>query len=303
MKHRFIDLSTKWLDNKKNELRQGTFSNYEGMKKNYIDPFFKDTYVEDVDIDILNNFKYQYEDKLSEKTLRNLFTIIKGTLEYAMELKLIYVNYAACIKLKKGKSKNIDVLTEYEEERLYNIAKEKGYIEIILGLKCGLRIGEMLALKWKDVDFNNKTISVNKSVQRCKIDDNGKPCSHKIGKTKSEASIRYVPLSDEVAEILLSYKEISKNKIDKNIEDQFVISNKKGGFVLPNSYCKKFKRILEDNHIREINFHILRHTYATRLAEKEIPPKLLSTIMGHTSTVTTQDYYVHPSIDDGRKYL
>lgn len=303
MKHKFVNLSVEWLDNKKFELRQGTFSNYEGMIKNYIDKFFEDIYVEDVDVEILNDFKYKYENKISEKTLRNLFTIINGTLEYAIQLKLININYAACIKLKKGISKKIDVLSEDEEERLYNIAKDKYYIGIILGLKCGLRIGEMLALTWKDVDFNKKTIFINKSVQRCKVDNNGKPCSHKIGKTKSEASIRKVPLNDEVTQILLSYKEISKAKTDKSMEDQFVISSKKNGFILPNSYCKKLKQILEENNLRVINFHVLRHTYATRLASKRVPPKLLADIMGHTSTVTTQDYYVHPSIDDARSYL
>lgn len=303
MKHKFVNLSTEWLDNKQEDLRQGTFLNYKGMVKNYINKFFEDVYVEDIDVSMLNDFKYQYEDKISEKTLRNLFTIINGTLEYAIELKLIDVNYAACIKLKKGTPKKIDVLTEDEEEILYNVAKNNNYIGIILGLKCGLRIGEMLALTWKDVDFNNKTISVNKSVQRCNVDNNGKRCSHKIGNTKSQASERCVPLSSEVRDILLAYKEISESKTDKSIEDQFVISNKKDKFVLPNSYSKKFKRILKDNNIREINFHVLRHTYATRLAEKKVSPKLLATVLGHTSTVTTQDYYVHPSVDDVRSYL
>lgn len=227
MKHKFISLSYEWLNNKKDELRQGTFSNYEGMIKNYINPYFKHSCVEDIDVDILNKFKNKYEDDLSNKTLRNLFTIINGTLEYAVELKLIDFNYAACIKLKKGETKKIEVLTESEEKKLYDVAKDKHYIGIILGLKCGLRIGEVLALKWKDVDFDSKTISVNKSIQRCKVDDNGKTCSHKVGNTKSEASTRKVPLNDEVADVLLSYKKVSESKTDKNIEDQFVISNRK----------------------------------------------------------------------------
>lgn len=305
MGHDFLELLDKWIINKEGKLKDGTLINYKSMIEKYIYKFFKGITVEEIDVDILKKFKAEYEDKIALKTLRNLFTIIKGTLDYAVELKFINVNYMGCIKLKKGSNKEIIVLSDKEQEKLYQIAKKNNYIGIILGLKCGLRIGEVLALKWSDIDFENQMLIVNKSVERCSYDKE-KKCSHKIGNTKSNASKRKVPLNSEVINILLSVKKDCENKLNINsdIQDQFILSNRKGDFMLPDIYRKKFKKILAENEIRDIKFHTLRHTFATNMAQKKaMPPKTLSVIMGHTSTVTTQDYYVHPNVDDVRSYL
>lgn len=305
MKTSFIDLAQMWLNSKKISLRQGTLINYQGMLKNYIAPFFKDVYIEDIDVAILDRFKDKYESIISEKTLRNLFIIIKGTLDYAIKLNLINYNCAACIKLKKGDLKKIEVLSQKEEEELYSLAKQNYYIGIILGLKCGLRIGEVLALTWRDVDLQKKMITINKSIQRCKIDDFGQKCCYKIGETKSRSANRQIPIDDEVADIMYKYKEISIKKLsaNKKLEEQFLINNKKGNFISPNTYTNKFKKVLNDNNIRQIKFHVLRHTYGTRMANKNVSPKLLSQVMGHTSVTTTQDYYVHPNNEDIRNYF
>lgn len=165
---------------------------------------------------------------------------------------------------------------------LENSLSEKNDIGILICLYMGLRIGELCALKWSDVDFENKVIHIRGTQSR--ID--GKLT---ITTPKSKASIRAIPIPN----ILLDKLKEHKNN------DKYLLSNK-GGMVEVRAYRRRFKALLKTSNLPDIKFHALRHTFSSRALEVGMDYKTLSEILGHASVSITMDLYVH-SLDEHKK--
>ena len=166
---------------------------------------------------------------------------------------------------------------------------------ILLSLYTGIRIGELCGLKWKDIDFRNKTLSINKTVQRIKNTEKNSLLKTKliVDIPKTEHSIRTIPLPDFLIPILDSFKTNNENFIFTNS-----LTPKD-----PRAFEKYFSSVLEKCQIRNLNFHALRHTFATRAREAGIDIKVLSEILGHSSYHITQEIYVHISVDFKRESI
>ena len=166
-------------------------------------------------------------------------------------------------------------------------------LAVLFSLYTGVRIGELCALKGTDIDFINNTISIDKTVLRVKNPE-GKPKTKLIiGKPKTKTSIRVIPAPSFIINQLKKYIK------DKN--DFIFTGNDKPKD--PRTLEKYFSELLDRLNIKQINFHSLRHTFATRLREQKVDIKVISELLGHSSWKFTQDIYVHASFESKKNSI
>ena len=163
-------------------------------------------------------------------------------------------------------------------------------ISVLLCLFTGLRVGELCGLKWSDIDFQNGTVSVCRTVQR--INKHGKS-EVAIGSPKSKSSVRIVPIPDFLLAILKA----------KRKGDDFYIITGTSKPTEPRTMQNRFKSILKTCGIRNVNFHLLRHTYATICIENGFDPKTLSELLGHADASITLNRYVLSSMQMKKNYV
>lgn len=164
----------------------------------------------------------------------------------------------------------------------------------VVSIYTGIRIGELCALRWEDIDMTNKVIRINKTLQRIYIKSSvgGGKTKIIITPPKSTKSIRVVPISKIVYELL--------TKMRPNNGDFYLLTGKLK-YIEPRLYRKHYYKFLREHGLRIINFHGLRHTFATRCIETGADYKIVSELLGHSSIALTLNLYVHPHLEDKRR--
>lgn len=195
--------------------------------------------------------------------------------------------------MPKTEKKQTNVLNAFERKSLENYLlhnQNNTNISVLLCLFTGLRIGELCGLKWGDIDFQNETISGQRTVQI--VNKHGKS-EVVIGSPKSKSSVRIVPVPD----FLLAFLKAKRKG------DDFYIITGTSKPTEPRTMQNRFKAILKVCGIRNVNFHLLRHTYATVCIENGFDPKTLSELLGHADASIILNRYVHSSIQMKKKYV
>lgn len=226
---------------------------------------------------------------LSANTVNGIITVIQNSLKLACTIGESEKYIADKIKRPKTSEKEVSCFTAAEQkkiERAVLAGKRQKMFGIVLCLYTGLRIGELLALTWKDIDFIKGVLSVNKTINDGK-DENGRICSI-IGVPKTQSSVRSIPLPKQLIPVL--------KKIKKETESEYVVSDKRRG-VSVRVYQRNFSVLLKRIGVPHKGFHALRHTFATRTLECGMDVKTLSEILGHKSATTTLNRYVHSMAD------
>lgn len=160
----------------------------------------------------------------------------------------------------------------------------------------GMRLGEICALKWEDINLKKRIISVNKTMQRIYM-DKGKT-EVQIDDPKSISSIRKIPISQRLAERLRELQETYQFT-----GDEFVLTGYSDRYVEPRALERNFEKCLKQCRLKHYNFHALRHTFATNCIKIGMDPKSLSIVLGHSDVKITLDRYVHPPLTLQRKYI
>ncbi len=202
-------------------------------------------------------------------------------------------NIALDIILPKVCKKEIKILNEHQRNILLKNSYNYRYgVFIRLTLCTGLRLGELLALKWSDIDFENKKLYVKRTINRLKNYDCNIKNKTKIyfDKPKSINSFRIIPLPQNAIYDLLAWRKIQS---EENYKTAFIVTTENGNFVEHNLFKRHYNKLLEDCNITGITFHALRHTFATMALEKGMDSKVLSEILGHYSVAFTLDTYTH----------
>lgn len=183
--------------------------------------------------------------------------------------------------------------------RISGMAIRTFYNQYALILQTGLRVGEMIGLKWSDVDIKNRVIHVRRTME-CRNNTTG----WRISEPKTVNSIRDIPLTSEAVEILKEQKQKLRSLKIMHVEwTDMVFLNQDGMPVKNNSYDAQLSRCCKKAGLPRFSMHILRHTFATRCIEAGMKPKTLQMILGHSSIAITMNLYVHVTDDEKRKEL
>jgi len=289
----FRQAAEQWLSSKKSTVKTSTYNHYSNQYHLHIDPApFSSKKLTDLSSDDFNRFIRQKEDEgYAPRTILLLRTIIKMILYYSE--RQLHMPSIHGINMPKNPRKEAAAFSRQEQSGLYKYLLDHldhYSLGVLLSLFCGLRIGEVCALQWKDIDLNNGVVTVSKTLIRVQShEDSGESKTKIIIQTpKTDSSIRCVPIPDHIKELII------KNFTSE--PEMFVITGDSSRME-PRIVSRKFKKILAELNMDSYSFHTCRHTYATRCVELGIDPKILSELLGHSSVKTTLDRYVHPSMD------
>ena len=292
------DLLNLWLDKyAKLSIKPRSYNKYEAFITLHINPILGDIPITEITSNMLQDFILQKLENgnlktnkpLSVNTVFGIVSVLKQAFKLALTLDLIPKDPTVAIKLPQPQEKEIQALTRDEQKRIeeYCLKQTKNnYIGIIICLYTGIRLGELLALTWDDIDFEKKFLYIKKTAYKIKI--NGKN-QMVIDKPKTKKSNRIIPLPDK----LLTLLQLSKNKSNSD----YILSTKTNNMVDIRSYQRTFESILNKCGIKHYNFHCLRHTFATRALELGMDIKTLSEILGHTNVAITLNRYAHSLLE------
>ena len=294
-----------WLFNiKKRDIKPKSFERYESLYRNYIEgseigniPLYKLK---------LNNLQVYYNRLLDEgkspQTIIQINTKLKTCLTEAERSGYIEKNYCKLIVLPKVKKENKkEVFTQEEQKQFIEMIKgDSMEVLFLVAIGTGLRIGELLGLKWSDIDFNKRVLTVNRALQKGYIfnDEGKKQLQTTLNEPKTINAFRDVPIPTNIFSRLEEYK-INQDDVKKSNklaykDNDFIFCNDIGKPLDLKQPPRRFKKIQTNMGIpkdEQIKFHGLRKTYATRLFENRIPPKTVQTLMGHSSIDITLDIY------------
>ncbi len=285
-KNNLISVALKeWLDAKL-ALKDSSYTNYYSIINSKIIPFFANKTINDINETLILKFiKKLQEENLGNKRIKDIGLVLKQFLKY----KNINIKF----ELPKVTKKKITTLNNNEIAIIESITKNSKDIKefaILLDLFTGMRIGELCALKWQDIDFENKVIHISKTLIRVKNKDNASDKKTKIivDTPKTQSSIRDIPINENILSYLIKFKKS---------DDTYLLTENKT-FITPKQYYLFYQNFLKSNSLKKYNFHTLRHTFATRAILCGIDIKTLSEILGHSSVKTTLDLYVHIKKDE-----
>lgn len=295
-------MASLWLADNQNNLKESTLIKYRNLLNSYIIPNIGSTMIGDLDYEVLSDFCNKLmvsggsvHQGLSNKTVSDVLIVIKSICRYA-ERKKYRIDRTALDVSVKIKAAPLRVLSISEEQLLIAYLKKQETLicaGILLSLFTGIRIGELCALTWRDISTEQRTIHIHKTMQR--IQTLGGPTKTKIVITdpKSLCSIRDIPLSKDIAEIM-------PERADPNA---YFLTGKTNQYIEPRTMENNFKKILGRLDIENAHFHTLRHTFTTRCVEVGFDIKSLSEILGHANVNITLNRYVHPSMDLKQKNM
>ena len=216
---------------------------------------------------------------LSAKTVRNINQVISSAMDLAVTQKIIFENPTKACELPKVEHKEMQTIPLEQLEAFFKEAKETGVYEMYyIALSTGLRRGELLGLKWPDIDWKNGIIRIRRQVARV----DGQIIEAPL---KTKNSYRAVTISQQAIEVLKMQK--------RNTNDEYVFPSPNGGPISPDSVNNMLKRVLERAGIPKIRFHDLRHTFATIALQNGVDIKTVSSMLGHFSAGFTLDTYAH----------
>ena len=301
----------KWLDEyKKPRIKVSSYDRIDAVLRLYIEPELRGVQLRAVTADDCNDIIVKFKDKhLSYSTVKKIYDALNACFRFADDRHDVSENPMRTVEMPK-KTQFATKRKDNESARNLTVEEEEAFLAeldrktasigkyvyryrdaFILALNTGMRIGELIALDWSDIDFGKKTISVWKTAVMVKErDKDGEP----VGKVtqiiqetpKTSKGNRAVPINKKAESALVRLKE-------QTGDSPFVFPTKTGARLVMNSLKKQYANVADHCAIEGTSFHSLRHTFATRLFEKGAEVKEVSTILGHSTVAITYNTYIH----------
>ncbi len=275
-----------WLREQKQLIKPSTYCTYWYKLKKYVLPNIGSIPLNKLTQELIQSLVTTWQSNgLKTGTIHVLFQIVKKSLTDAYRTKRITQHHCDAIHLPKKKRPEPKALSKKEQAQLEKIAKTVPLYEglpILLALNSGLRIGEIAALRWQDIDFDRKIIHVKQTFQRLFLAQKGKKTCLSLGSSKTDCSNRVIPISHSLNKYLKKWK--------RKAPSEFVCSNKQTASE-PRLLTYYFHKIRARCKLSTLHFHQLRHTFATRCIEANADIASVSRLLGHSSTTTTLDIY------------
>ncbi len=288
------------LEYKKRFVKPTTYINYSVKVKNHIKPAIGHYKLKALRQDIIQKFVNSLSDKgLAPSTVIDVFKLLNNALETAVDDGLIVRNVSHRVKLPKTTKPKINVLTAEQQNSFVEQAKET-YMGVlyIFDLCTGMRLGELLGLKWRDIDLDKKQLQIVRILRKVKDPDNSEESWHlEFGTPKTPSSERIIPLNDTAIKVLLDIQkqqEINKEKASIAYEDNdLVFCTHIGRPLDPTNMRRTFYNICDKIGVKGLHPHCLRHTFATRGAENNVDVRVMQRFLGHSTIKETADTYTH----------
>ncbi len=287
---KYKDWLTKWLAlyiRPTAKLR--TYDKYGQIIKTRIAPKLGEYELPELNAEILQTFVAEQCSRMAPNSVNGTITVLQRSLKAAESLEMMERNFTSCIYRPRAQEKRVECFTFKEQQKIEQYvmqSNKQGLWGIVLCLYTGLRIGELLALEWADVDFQRGLLFVNKSCHYGR--DRAGVYSRIVETLKTAGSERVIPLSKPLLSVLKDLKRYNSC--------EYVINNK-GKPISTRAYQNTFSLILQKLHIPHKGFHSLRHTFATRALESGADVKTLSEILGHKNSTVTLQRYCHSLIE------
>ncbi len=287
-----------WKSAKQTYVKRSTLAAYVQCLEHHILPQFGSATAID-EIEVQAFVAKKQEEGLSTKTIKDMLVVLKMVVRYGAKRKwLPPVDWEIKLSGESGKQQ-VKVLTVAHQKIVMEYLKENPNLRnlgIYISLTAGLRIGEVCALTWNDLDLENGVIHVGKTVERIAMaQQTGRKTRLIIDTPKSPSSIRQIPMSSELRKMVCHLQEQTRGS-------DYVLSNCDKP-AEPRTYRCYYNRLMKQLGMPALKYHGLRHTFATRCIESQCDYKTVSVLLGHSSVNITLNLYVHPNLEQKQRCI
>jgi len=292
----FAEISELWRHEKRLYVKRSTFAAYSLILKNHLLPYFGEmTYLSE---EVVQEFVFAKLDAgKSQKTVKDMLIVLKMVNKFAVKHE--YMPYRQIdVRFPTDRERTaLPVFCRSDQRRVMNYVVENfsfRNLGIYICLSAGLRIGEICALKWGDLDASRGVIVIDKTIQRIYFSEDGRTHTELIIDTpKSANSIREIPMTKELLRIIKPLKKI--------VNQSFYVLTNSSKPTEPRTYRNYYSKLIGKIGIPRLKFHGLRHSFATRCIESRCDYKTVSVLLGHSNISTTLNLYVHPDMDQKKR--
>jgi len=287
-----------WKNDKKQYVKKSSFSAYLLLIENHLLPIFGNNHqIEEGEVQA---FVFQkLEQGLGQKTVKDILIVLKMIMKFGAKNKWLEHRPFDIQFPTQREKQNVEVLTRSHQIKV--MQHIQGHftfrnLGVYICLCSGMRIGEICALTWEDIDMDKGVINVKRTIQRIyTIEGSLRKTELILDTPKTKNSFREIPMNKDLLNIIKPMKRIVNNSF-------FVLTNDAKP-TEPRTYRMYYKNLMKDLGLPELKFHGLRHSFATRCIESKCDYKTVSVLLGHSNISTTLNLYVHPNLEQKRRTI
>lgn len=298
----FEVLAENWLLTRRTNVKESSYIRYRNLLQHYILPRLGETPVPQITVDTLNEFYVwllteagRRHQGLSPKTTSDVISIVRSILRYA-RIQHIPTSCTGTEITMRTTRREMRILSTREQGQLVQYLIDHPSprsLGLLLCLYTGMRLGEICALRWEDISMQDRTIYIHQTMQRIQCTEtSGSRTAVIVTSPKSACSIRTIPVPPMLQDLLEEY----------HVESGYLLTGTEA-YVEPRTMENHFQRVLQAADLPRVNYHCLRHTFATRCVEVGFDIKTLSEILGHANITITMNRYVHPTMQMKRENM
>ena len=299
MIHKTIrEIAAAWKEYKRPYVKQSTMAAYVLILENHILPTFgEDNSLPEQSVQAF--VLHKIESGLSTKSVKDILIVLKMVMKFGVKKEWM-TYYEWDIKYPpSSENKVLDVLSVTNHRKILNHIQSHFTfmgLGIYISLSTGLRIGEICALKWSDINVTDGILNVNRTIERIYIIEGEKKHTELVINTpKTKNSCREIPMNKELLGMLKPLKKVVN-------DDYYILTNDERP-TEPRTYRNYYKRVMEKLDIPKLKYHGLRHSFATRCIEVGCDYKTVSVLLGHSNISTTLNLYVHPNMEQKKRCI
>ena len=287
-----------WQADKQQFVKKSTFAAYSLLIANHLLPAFSEA--NDISEEDVQQFVFKkLKEGLSQKSVKDILIVLKMILRYGAKHNLMEHRQIEIRFPTERERQEVEVLSKANQRKIMEFVKNNFTFQnlgIYICLSAGLRIGEVCALTWNDIDAEQGVIYVNKTIQRIYlVGEIEKRTEVIIDTPKSKNSIREIPMTKELLRMVKPLKKV--------VNSSFFVLTNSAAPTEPRTYRNYYKRLMKQLDIPALKFHGLRHSFATRCIESNCDYKTVSVLLGHSNISTTLNLYVHPNMEQKKRCI
>lgn len=293
---KFEEVAALWLADKRQYVKRSTYSAYSLLMTNHLLPAFSGRH--EVTETLVQDFVLEkLESGLSQKSIKDMLIVLKMILRYATKQGQM-PHHDIDVKFPTERERQeVEVLSKTNQKHIMEHVRANFTfmnLGIYICLCAGLRIGEVCALTWDDIDVESGVIRISKTIQRIYVlEDSRRYTEVVIDSPKSKNSIREIPIARDLMIMIRPFKKV--------VNGSFYVLTNSAAPIEPRAYRNYYKRLIRKLDIPALKFHGLRHSFATRCIESKCDYKTVSVLLGHSDISTTLNLYVHPDMEQKKK--